>query len=131
MLPTPGAYERSPFADLWPLDPGVAYLNHGSFGACPRPVLAAQDALRARMEREPADFLARELPARLREAREVLGPFVGADPEGIVFVPNATTGVNAALRSWDLSPGDQILTTDHAYGACRKALELVAAAGPR
>ncbi len=118
--------ERSPFADLWTLDPGVAYLNHGTFGACPRPVLDFQAALRARMELEPVDFLVRELPRALGEARAALGAFVGADPEGIVFVPNATTAINAALRAWDFSAGDQILTTDHTYGACRKAAEFVA-----
>jgi len=116
----------SPFAELWTLDPQVAYLNHGSFGACPRPVLEFQAELRARLEREPVDFLVRELPARLAEARAVVGAFIGADPDGLAFVPNATTGVNAAVRAWDLAPGDEILTTDHAYGACRKAVEFIA-----
>jgi isopenicillin-N epimerase len=115
------------FAGLWTLDPGIHYLNHGSFGACPRPVLEFQAELRARMEREPVDFLHRQLGGRLAEARGALGAFVGAEPDGLVFVPNATTAVNAALRSWDLQPGDDVLTTDHAYGACRKALEFVAA----
>ncbi|HEY3176735.1 MAG TPA: aminotransferase class V-fold PLP-dependent enzyme [Candidatus Polarisedimenticolia bacterium] len=116
-----------PHAGLWTLDPRVHYLNHGSFGACPRPVLEYQAELRAQIEREPVDFLVRQLPARLSEAREALGRFIGADPDGLVFVPNATTGVNAAVRSWDLRPGDEVLTTDHAYGACRKAIEFVAA----
>jgi isopenicillin-N epimerase len=114
------------FPDLWTLDPGVAYLNHGSFGACPRPVLEHQAALRARLEREPVDFLDRDLAGLLAGARRALGSFVGADPEGLVFVPNATTAVNAALRSWDLKPGDEVVTTDHAYGACRKALDVIA-----
>jgi len=118
---------ESPFAGIWALDPGVHYLNHGSFGACPRPVLEFQADLRARIEREPVDFLHRQLRGRLAEAREALGAFVGATPDGLAFVPNATYAVNAALRSWDLKPGDEVLTTDHAYGACRKALEFVAA----
>jgi isopenicillin-N epimerase len=118
---------ESPFAGLWTLDPAIHYLNHGSFGACPRPVLEFQAELRARMEREPVDFLHRQLGGRLAEARAALGAFVGAEPDGLAFVPNATTAVNAALRSWDLKPGDEVLTTDHAYGACRKALEFVAA----
>jgi len=120
------SHGESPFAALWPLDPGVHYLNHGSFGACPRPVLEFQADLRARLEREPLDVLRRELAGRLAEARAALGAFVGASPDGLVFVPNATYAVNAALRSWDLGPGDEVLTTDHAYGACRKALEFVA-----
>ena len=115
------------FAGLWTLDPSVLYLNHGSFGACPRQVLEFQAELRARLEREPVDFLDRRLSGLLAEARQALGRFVGAEPEGIVFVPNATTGVNAAVRAWDLEPGDEILTTDHNYMACRKTLDFVAA----
>lgn len=114
-------------AALWTLDPDVHYLNHGSFGACPRPVLEFQAGLRARLEREPVDFLVRDLAGMLAEARQALGRFVGADPGGLVFVPNATTAINAALRSWDLKPGDEVVTTDHAYAACRKTLEFVAA----
>jgi isopenicillin-N epimerase len=117
---------KSPFAGLWTLDPAVHYLNHGSFGACPRPVLEFQADLRAQLEREPVDFLHRQLGGRLAEAREALGAFVGATPDNLAFVPNATYAVNAALRSWELKPGDELLTTDHAYGACRKALEFVA-----
>jgi isopenicillin-N epimerase len=118
---------ESPFAGIWTLDPAIHYLNHGSFGACPRPVLEFQAELRARMEREPVDFLYRQLGGRLAEARAALGAFVGAEPDGLAFVTNATSAVNAALRSWELKPGDEVLTTDHAYGACRKALEFVAA----
>jgi isopenicillin-N epimerase len=126
------AAPRSPLARHWTLDPGVSYLNHGSFGATPAPVLAAQAALREELEREPVDFLWRRLPARLAAAREALGAFLGADPEGIAFVPNATAGVNAVLRSLDLAPGDELLTTSHVYPACRKAMEYVAArAGAR
>jgi len=116
----------SPFAELWTLDPAVHYLNHGSFGACPRPVLEFQAGLRAELEREPVDFMNRRLKGRLAEARGALGPFIGAEPDGLAFVPNATYAVNAALRSWDLKAGDDVLTTDHTYGACRKALDFVA-----
>lgn len=117
---------RPSFAAHWSLDPSVAYLNHGSFGACPSAVLAAQSGLRAELEREPVDFLVRTLPARLAAAREALAHFLGADPDDLVFVPNATAGVNAVLRSLDLAPGDELLTTSHVYPACRKAMELVA-----
>jgi isopenicillin-N epimerase len=123
---------RSPFAHLWPLDPAVSYLNHGSFGACPGAVLAEQTALRAALEREPVDFLWRTLPARLAEARDTLGAFLGADPDDLALVPNATTGVNAVLRSLELRAGDELLTTSHVYAACRKTMEFVASrAGAR
>lgn len=119
--------DPSPFAAHWTLDPQVDYLNHGSFGACPRAVLEAQAELRARLEREPTDFLVRALPAALGRSREALGAFVGADPDDLAFVGNATSAVNAVLRSLDLRPGDELLVSDQAYGACRKALEYVAA----
>jgi len=114
---------KSRFAPLWPLDPAVDYLNHGSFGACPTAILDYQDALRRELEREPADFLWRGLSHRLREAREAVGAFVGADPDDLAFVRNATAGVNAVVRSLEWRPGDEIVTTDHAYAACRKTLE--------
>ena len=116
----------SPFADRFVLDPSIHYLNHGSFGACPRDILEAQSALRADLERRPAEFMIVRLPGMLAEVRAALGRFAGADPEGFVFVRNATQAVNAVARSWDLRPGDEILTTDHSYGACRKALEFIA-----
>lgn len=109
----------------WLLDPAVAFLNHGSFGACPIAVLDAQAALRARLERQPVQFLARDLEGLLDDARAALGAFLGADPDDLAFVPNATTGVNAVLRSLRLGPGDDLLTTDHAYGACRNTLAWV------
>jgi isopenicillin-N epimerase len=115
------------FSTLWSLDPAVLYLNHGSFGACPSAVLQAQTALRLEMEREPVDFLDVSLPARLSAARAVLAEFVGAEPADLVFVPNATAGVNAVLRSLAFAPGDELLFTNHTYAACRKTVEFVAA----
>ena len=115
------------FSSRWYLDPSVAYLNHGSFGACPRAVLAVQAELRLELEREPMDFLVTRLPPRLNAAREVLATFVGADPLDLVFVPNATTGVNAVLRSLVFSSGDEILTTTHTYAACRKTVDFICA----
>ncbi|MEO6025483.1 MAG: aminotransferase class V-fold PLP-dependent enzyme [Candidatus Binatia bacterium] len=116
----------SPHAALWTLDPSVTYLNHGAFGACPRPVLAFQQELRARLERQPVQFMQRDLEGLLDEARLAVGAFVGAVPSDLAFVANATSGVNAVLRSLVFAPGDELLTTDHAYGACRNALHFVA-----
>jgi isopenicillin-N epimerase len=114
------------FASLWPLDPAVTYLNHGSFGACPSAVLEVQAALRLEMEREPVDFLVGALPARLNAAREALASFLAAEPQDLVFVPNATAGVNAVLRSLSLEPEDELLLTNHTYAACRNTVEFVA-----
>jgi isopenicillin-N epimerase len=115
--------DRARLSVLWPLDPAVAYLNHGSFGACPAAVLDFQAALRDELEREPVDFLVRRLPRRLAMARAALGGFVGAEADDLAFVTNATAGVNTVLRSLQLAPGEELLTTDHTYGACRKAMD--------
>jgi isopenicillin-N epimerase len=114
------------YAAHWSLDPAVTYLNHGSYGACPTAVLKVQAQLREELEREPVDFLSRRLPGRLNDARVVLAGFVGADPADLVFVVNATTGVNAVLRSLTFAPGDELLTTSHVYAACHKTLRYVA-----
>jgi isopenicillin-N epimerase len=114
------------FAALWPLDRSITFLNHGSFGACPIPVLRHQAALRTEMEAEPVRFLSRELDDRLDAARASLGAFLGADPDDLAFVTNATSGVNAVLRSLTFAAGDELLTTDHAYNACLNALVFVA-----
>ncbi|MBM3984753.1 MAG: aminotransferase class V-fold PLP-dependent enzyme, partial [Planctomycetes bacterium] len=117
----------SEHARHWALDPAVTFLNHGSFGACPRPVLAAQQRWRERLEAEPVRFMVRELEPALDAARAALAAFVGARPQDLAFVPNATTGVSTVLASLALQPGDELLTTDHAYNACRNALDRTAA----
>ena len=110
----------------WWLDPAVVFLNHGSFGACPRPVLAAQTEWRERLERQPLQFLVRELESHLDTARAVVADFVGAEVADLVFVPNATTGVNSVLRSLDFQPGDELLVTNQEYNACRNVVDFVA-----
>ena len=119
---------NQPAADpqLWLLDQEVIFLNHGSFGACPRRVLEVQAEWRARLERQPLLFLVRELEQSLDAAREALAHFVGANADDLVFVPNATHGVNTVLRSLEFHPGDELLVTDHEYNACRNALDFVA-----
>jgi isopenicillin-N epimerase len=114
-MPAPDAAElRREFL----LDPEVAFLNHGSFGACPRPVFERYRAWQRELEREPVDFIARRRPDLLAAARADLAAYVGAPPDDIAFVTNATTGVNLAARSLDVQPGDEVLATDLEYGAC-------------
>jgi len=126
---------HEPVPDLrhhWTLDPTVVFLNHGSFGACPRAVLAEQDRLRALVEREPVQFFINHYERLLDAAREEVAAFVGADPLDLVFVRNATVGVNSVLHSLQLQPGDELLTTNHDYNACHNALvHLAARAGAR
>src|ERR1044071_3999823 len=100
------------------LRPEVAFLNHGSFGACPRPVFERYQRWQLEMESQPVEFHGRRAPALLRESREALGRFLDADPDDLVYVTNATIGVNIVARSLKLEPGDEVLATDHEYGAC-------------
>jgi isopenicillin-N epimerase len=113
-------------ASPWDFDPAITYLTHGTYGACPRPVIEYQRALRAELEANPIRFLTRELEGRLDAARAVVAAFLHADPEGLVVVPNATTGVATVLESLRLRPGDELLTNDHEYNATVNALETVA-----
>lgn len=119
------------------LDPEVAHLNHGSFGACPAPVFEEYQRLQRELEAGPTDFFTRrvarwfwgspEQPGRLAEARATLAAFVGARADDLVFVPNATSGLNAVIRSLRLEPGDEILTTAHEYGAITRTWEFTGA----
>jgi isopenicillin-N epimerase len=104
--------------DQFLLDPDLVFLNHGSFGACPRPVFEAYQRWQRELERNPVELLGRRSAALLWEARGALAGLLGARREDLVFVTNATVGVNTFARSLDLRPGDEILSTDHEYGAC-------------
>ncbi len=120
MIPKKGA-----FAKLWGLDQETVFLNHGSFGATPIAVLEEQDRIRKEMEKDPVYFVEKELQELWQESVIELSRFLNADPEGMVFVTNATTGVNTILKSLKLSPGDEIIVPDHAYQACKNAIDFV------
>ena len=107
----------------WDFDPAITYLTHGTYGACPRPVLEAQLALIHELEANPIEFLTRGLEERWDAARRAIAEFLNADPEGLVGVPNATTGVATVLASLRLRPGDELLTDDHEYNATLNALD--------
>lgn len=115
---------RSALSSHWDLDPGVVFLNHGSFGACPRVVLQKQSELRTLMEREPVRFFVELLEPMLDEARATMARFVNADADGFAFVPNATAGVNAVVSSLRLAPGDELVTGPHEYNACTNVLRV-------
>ena len=111
--PPPG-----PLAEHFVLDPTIAFLNHGSYGACPRRVLEEQSRIRAHMEREPVEFFMVDMERQMDEARGRLAAWLGCDAAGLVPVPNATTGVATALWNHPLELGDEILVNDHEYSAC-------------
>jgi isopenicillin-N epimerase len=107
-----------PLRDHFLLDPDVVYLNHGAYGACPRPVFERYQAWQLELEREPTQLLSERLPELLATARAALGAYLGADADDLVFVPNATAAVNMAARAVGLRAGDEVLTTNLEYGAC-------------
>lgn len=100
------------------LDPSVIFLNHGSFGATPITVFEDYQQWQTRLEKQPVLMLGREYDQLLYESRKSLGQYINADVDDLVYVPNATHGVNIIARSLNLQPGDEVLTSDHEYGAC-------------
>ncbi len=108
------------------LDPSVTCLNHGMLGACPADVLERQTELRARIERQPSAFILRDFTGLLDEARQALAELISADPTDLALLPNVTTALSAVLRSRAFAPGDEILTTNHAYLSCTNLLDFVA-----
>jgi isopenicillin-N epimerase len=118
--------EPSEFAFHWGLDPESVFLNHGSFGATPLAILHEQRRWQDWMELEPVRFFEELLPPALVESREALATMLSCDPDDLALIENATSGVNTILRSFDFKPGDEILVPDHAYQACRNAIDFVA-----
>jgi isopenicillin-N epimerase len=116
-----GAGARSDFM----FKDGLTYLNHGAYGATARPVMDAAQALREKIESQPSSFMTSQLSQELRASAQILGYYVGAQGEDIVFQDNATTAINAVLRSLVLFPGDEVLTTSLTYGAVMRTLEFV------
>jgi isopenicillin-N epimerase len=112
---------------LWILDPEVAHCNHGSYGAVPGPVLAAQNEIRTRMAVHPQRWFNRESPVLVSQARVEVARFVGAGPEEVAFVNNVSAGVSAVVQSLTLEPGAEVVSTDHIYGAVSSALDRLCA----
>src|SRR5687767_11511247 len=107
------------------LDPEVTFLNHGSFGACPEPVMRTFQSWQRELEREPVEFLLRRAGHLLRESTEALAEYVGCGADEIVLVPNATFGMNMVARSIRLAAGDRVVITDHEYGAIDRLWQFV------
>src|SRR5919109_2238583 len=107
------------------LDPDVVFLNHGSFGACPRPVFERYQRWQLELERQPVEFLGRRLRDLMAHSRERLAEYLNADRDEIVYFPNVTAALNAVARSLPLEEGDEILTTDHEYGALERTWTFV------
>lgn len=117
--------ERSNLSKYWDLNPKTIFLNHGSFGACPKEVLEHQFQLRIQLENDPVHFFDVTSKQLWAESIETFADFINADKEGMIFVPNATSGVNTVLRSLSLESGDEILVPDHTYQACWNTVDFV------
>ena len=113
------------FKSLFQLDPNVTFLNHGSFGATPKPVFAAYQNWQRRLEEQPVLFLGRSYHQLMQEARIELANFLGTATNNLIFIPNATYAVNQIARSLKLQADDEILTSDHEYGACDFTWEFI------
>ena len=121
--PAPAGAEMDlarPMADraLWPIDPSLTFLNHGSYGACPRIVLDRQRELRERMEREPVRFFMQDIETLMDRTREAVGALIDADPASLAPAPNSTVACATVLRHIDWNPGDEIIVSHHEYSSC-------------
>ena len=99
------------------LDPNITFLNHGSFGACPQPIFNEYQRFQRELESDPVHFIQKKLPVYLKQAKAPLAEFIGCNPKDFFFVPNPTVAINTVMRSLQLQPGDEILATNHEYGA--------------
>lgn len=99
------------------LDSTITFLNHGSFGACPQPIFDEFQRFQRELELDPVHFIQKKLPVYLKQAKAPLGEFIGCNPKDFFFVPNPTVAINTVMRSLQLQPGDEILATNHEYGA--------------
>lgn len=113
---------------LFLLDPDVHFFNHGSFGATPRPVFATRQAWQERLERQPVKFLARDFADLMLGARQALAGYLGCAADDLVYMTNTTFGINLIARSLSLLPDDEVLASDHEYGACERAWQAACAA---
>lgn len=111
--------------DSFLLDPNIIFLNHGSFGATPRPVFQSYQRWQRELERQPVEFLGRRCDQLLNTAREELAAYLGTQRDNLVFITNATTGVNVVARGLKLGPGDEVLASDHEYGACDRCWQFL------
>jgi len=112
---------------LFLLDPNIVFLNHGSFGACPRPVFEDYQRWQLELERQPVEFIGRRFARLMQTAREALAAYVHTTPDNLIYVPNSTTAINIVARSLRLEAGDEILATDHEYGAMDRTWRFVCA----
>ncbi len=119
--------KREPLRDQFLLDPDIAFLNHGSYGACPRPVFEAYQRWQLELEHQPVAFFRDRRRTLLAETRVALGAYLNAPADDLALVTNATVGVNTVAHSLDLQPGDEILLNDQEYGAIRMTWEYYAA----
>ena len=99
------------------LDPSITFLNHGSFGATPAPVFDEYQRIQRELEKEPVEFLGRKASGLLQQSREILAEYLSVDRDDLVYIPNASQGINIVAHSLDLHPGDEVLASDHEYGA--------------
>jgi isopenicillin-N epimerase len=111
---------------LFLLDPEIVFLNHGSFGATPESVFDVYQNWKREMERQPVEFLGRRATDLMAESRAILADYLGTQRDNLVYVTNATAGANIVARSLNLGPGDEVLTTDHEYGACDRTWRFLA-----
>ena len=116
---------RNELSKHWILDPNITFLNHGSFGACPKLILDEQTKLRRSLESDPVTFMESTVRELWAESLVRLSKFINADSEGMTFVTNATSGVNTVLKSLNLKPNDEIIVLDHSYQACWNAVDFI------